>query len=119
SDVVILRVSGPAGHDVDTLLTPLLLPDIPIVVWWPQELPDARSSALLGPLSNRRITDALETADPVEALKTLATNYRPGDTDLSWARTTLWRGLTAATLDTVTGRITSAVVHGNSAHPSV
>lgn len=119
SDVVILHPEGPALADIDTLLTPLLLPDIPIVVWWPQDLPDKESAARLAPLSHRRITDVLETDDPIAGLHALAEAYQPGDTDLSWARTTLWRGLTAATLDTANAPVTSGVVKGNVAHPSV
>lgn len=119
SEVVILSPAGPAGEDVDTLVTPLLLPDAPIVVWWPTEAPDVLAAGLLGHLSQRRISDVLACADPVDRLGTLAANYVPGDTDLSWARTTLWRGLLAAAFDMSPGPYETAVVHGNAEHPSV
>lgn len=119
SDVVILYPSGPARDDIDTLITPLLLPDTPIVVWWPQTSPERLSEGLLGDLSQRRISDAVASPDPIGQLRLLAKNYTPGDTDLSWARTTLWRGLTAATLDVARSTTTSATVHGNAGHPSV
>lgn len=119
SEVVILTPTGPAATDVDTLVTPLLLPDAPIVVWWPDDPPENLSEGLLGKLSQRRISDVLACADPIGRLRRLAQSYTPGDTDLSWARTTLWRGLTASTLDISRAPVTSAVVHGNSTHPSV
>lgn len=119
SEVVILSPAGPARTDVDTLVTPLLLPDAPIVVWWPEESPDLLAGGLLGRLSQRRISDALACSEPINRLRVLAENYTPGDTDLSWARTTLWRGLTAATLDTSPAPVISGVVHGNAHHPSV
>lgn len=119
SEVVILNPVGPAGADVDTLVTPLLLPDAPIVVWWPHDPPAALGGGLLGRLSQRRISDVVASTAPIEHLHRLAETYTPGDTDLSWARTTLWRGLTAATLDTSPSPVNAGVVHGNSAHPSV
>lgn len=99
SDVVILRPRGPARHEVDTLVTPLLLPDAPIVVWWPKEPPENLSTDLLGAMAQRRISDVGETGSAIELLERMAQTYAPGDTDLSWARTTLWRGVTAAALD--------------------
>lgn len=119
SEVVILTPSGPVSEDVDTLVTPLLLPDAPIVVWWPDDAPARLADGLLGALSQRRISDVLSSADPVARLRELAENYTPGDTDLSWARTTLWRALTASTLDISPSPAVSAVVHGNATHPSV
>ncbi len=119
SEVIILSPAGPAREDIDTLVTPLLLPDAPIVVWWPGESPDCLAAGLLGRLSQRRISDVRSGSDPIGRLRALAENYTPGDTDLSWARTTLWRGLTAATLDSVPAPTISGVVHGNSSHPAV
>ena len=39
SEVVVLRASGEAGSDPESLVTGLLLPDAPVVVWWPGEAP--------------------------------------------------------------------------------
>lgn len=119
SEVIILQPAGPATKDVDTLVTPLLLPDAPIVVWWPGETPEALDAGLLGKLSQRRISDVFTCADPIPRLHQLARTYSPGDTDLSWARTTLWRGLTASTLDIARSTPGTGVVYGNSGHPSV
>ncbi|WP_125777631.1 glucose-6-phosphate dehydrogenase assembly protein OpcA [Antribacter gilvus] len=99
SEVVVLRAFGPLLERGDTLVMPLLLPDAPIVVWWPREAPDEPSSDPVGAMAHRRITDTTVAKDPVGMLGTLATTYAPGDTDLAWARVTLWRGLIAAAVE--------------------
>lgn len=99
SEVVVLRAHGPAASDEQGLVTSLLLPDAPVVVWWPGEAPEVPSASALGRMAQRRITDAAEHADPVEALAALGRNYQPGDTDFAWTRLTLWRAQLAAVLD--------------------
>lgn len=132
SEVVLLHPAGPRGPDedtepdtefdteLDTLLMPLLLPDAPIVAWWPFDVPDDPAVHPLGAMASRRITDTTAVADPGAALRRLAAAYAAGDTDLAWTRTTLWRGLIAATLDQPPYEpVTAAVVSGQATHPSV
>ena len=70
-------------------------------------------------MAQRRITDSAESRNPRAALKRLATQYQPGDTDLAWTRVTLWRGLLAAALDRPPYEsVTEAVVAGASDSPS-
>ena len=38
SEIAILRCYGGAGSDLETVLSPLILPDTPIVAWWVQEV---------------------------------------------------------------------------------
>src|SRR6185436_14855664 len=78
---------------------PLLLPDAPVVAWWPGAAPDVPASSPLGRLAQRRVTDAASSSAPVEALRTRLTCLAPGDTDLAWTRLTPWRTLLAAALD--------------------
>lgn len=120
SEVVVLRPSGAQiGHE-DTLVTPLLLPDAPIVVWWPAGVPTDMSSRALGRMAQRRITDAKGEKDPAGVLLALARCYRPGDTDLAWSRLTRWRALLAAALDQVSGaEVTVARIHGDFNSPSI
>lgn len=119
SEVILLRPRGPARDVVDTLVTPLLLPDAPIVVWWPADPPSSMSADLLGQMAQRRISDVGTCSDPVGALANLAETYAPGDTDLSWARTTLWRGVVAAALDEPPyDRIKQVRVYGSRNRPS-
>lgn len=99
SEVVVLQPRGGAGSSAASLVTAMLLPDAPIVTWWPQSPPGNPGEDLMGSLSQRRITEAARCADPLRALANLAHGYTPGDTDLSWSSLTLWRALLAAALD--------------------
>ena len=99
SEVIVLRAYGAAASDEEGLVTSLLLPDAPVVVWWPSNAPEAPSRSALGRIAQRRITDAAESSDPVGTLTTLGQNYQPGDTDFAWTRLTLWRAQLAAVLD--------------------
>ena len=51
-------------------------------------------------------------------LLTLAKSYRPGDTDLSWTRSTPWRSLLAATLDQPYPELVSGQVLAEPANPT-
>ena len=66
SEVVVLRAYGDAASNEESLVTGLLLPDAPVVVWWPREAPEAPAASPLGRIAQRRITDAA-TADDVRA----------------------------------------------------
>ena len=99
SEVIVLRAYGDAASDEEGLVTSLLLPDAPVVVWWPGEAPEVPSASPLGRIAQRRITDAAAHSNPVEALTALGRHYRPGDTDFAWTRLTLWRAQLAAVLD--------------------
>jgi glucose-6-phosphate dehydrogenase assembly protein OpcA len=120
SEVVLLKPSAAQSRHLDTLVLPLLLPDAPIVTWWPYQVPKDPAEHPLGTLARRRITDSTECSSPTATLHDLAAEYREGDTDLAWTRTTLWRGLIAATLDQPPYEpVQRAVVSGESTHPSV
>ena len=99
SEVIVLRVYGAAASDPESLVTGLLLPDAPVVAWWPGLAPDVPADSPLGRIAYRRITDASAQPDPQGALQRLRSSYRPGDTDFAWTRLTLWRTQLAAVLD--------------------
>ena len=99
SEVVVLRAYGETASDEEGLVTGLLLPDAPVVVWWPALSPEVASTSPLGRIATRRITDASAQPDPQEALRHLSHTYAPGDTDFAWTRLTLWRAQLAAVLD--------------------
>jgi glucose-6-phosphate dehydrogenase assembly protein OpcA len=115
---VLLRMYGPMGLHADSVVAPLLVPDTPVVTWWPRNGPATPSGDPLGLLAQRRVTDAASAPDPAEALVALAVGYRPGDTDLSWTRATAWRSLLAATLDQQHGEITGGSVTAEPRNPS-
>ncbi len=117
-ETVLLRLHGELANHAYSVVLPLLLPDAPVVVWWPEDAPEHPSEDLLGQLAQRRITDAQATEDPVAALGLRAATYTPGDTDLAWTRITPWRSVLAAALDQRHSPITSAVVEGEAYNPS-
>lgn len=119
SEIVVLRLYGPLAKHGPSVVTPLLLPDSPIVAWWPGEAPPDVANDPIGAMAQRRITDAAEHRNSRLMLKKRARSYRPGDTDLSWTRITRWRGLLAAALDQPPYEpVTGAVVSGAPDSPS-
>jgi len=119
SEVVILRPSGAVSRETDTLVIPLLLPDAPVVAWWPSSPPDSPAQDPMGAEADRRITDAMRCADPIAALHRLRESYRPGDTDLCWARVTMWRAILATALDQPPFEpVTAITVRGFSRRPA-
>ncbi|GAB3720770.1 glucose-6-phosphate dehydrogenase assembly protein OpcA [Nocardiopsis nanhaiensis] len=117
-EAVLLRLYGPLGEHPDSVVTPLLVPDAPVVVWWPGRGPADPSSDPVGRLAQRRITDALRAPDPVRDLVERVAHYRPGDTDLTWTRLTPWRSLLASAMDQPSGWVTSAEVTAEPDYPS-
>lgn len=99
SEVIILRAYGEAAENEVSLINGLLLPDAPVVAWWPIEAPADVANTAIGHIAQRRITDASEHEDPHAALLELSESYAPGDTDFAWTRLTLWRAQLAAVLD--------------------
>ncbi|MDX3093803.1 glucose-6-phosphate dehydrogenase assembly protein OpcA [Streptomyces sp. ME19-03-3] len=117
-ETVLLRLHGELADHAESVVLPLLLPDAPVVVWWPEDAPANPAADPLGALAQRRITDAAATEDPVVALGTRAETYTPGDTDLSWTRITPWRSVLAAALDQKQSAVGGAVVEGEAYNPS-
>lgn len=119
SEVIILRASGEAASDEQSLVMGLLLPDAPVVTWWPGAAPVVPGLAPLGRIAHRRITDASAQPNPQAALAQLAENYMPGDIDFAWTRLTLWRAQLAAVLDQPPySPVTSVHVEGSDDSPS-
>jgi len=119
SEVVVLRLFGALANHCQSVVVPLLLPDSPVVAWWPHEAPADLRKDPIAQMAQRRITDSAESSSPKASLKRLAKIYSPGDTDLAWTRITLWRGLLAAALDGAPYEpVTDAVVAGASDSPS-
>ncbi len=117
-EAILLRLYGPLGNHPDAVVTPLLVPDAPVVVWWPGQGPEDPGSDPVGQLAQRRITDSLRAPDPVADLRARIRNYRPGDTDLAWTRITPWRSLLASAMDRPCGWVTSAEVTAERNYPS-
>lgn len=119
SEVVVLRAHGAAGSNAESLVTGLLLPDAPVVAWWPAEAPADPSRSEIGRIAQRRITDASSQPDPAAWVAQLGEHYSPGDTDFAWTRVTRWREQLAAVLDQPPFEpVTAIEVRGASDSPS-
>jgi len=90
-ETILLRMYGPLGQHADSVVAPLLAPDVPVVTWWPDEAPVSPHADPLGTVAQRRVTDAAAAEAPRDMLLALAKAYQPGDTDLAWTRATPWR----------------------------
>uniref|UniRef100_UPI003D74CC40 glucose-6-phosphate dehydrogenase assembly protein OpcA n=1 Tax=Actinacidiphila sp. bgisy167 TaxID=3413797 RepID=UPI003D74CC40 len=101
-----------------SVVLPLLLPDAPVVVWWPVDAPANPATDALGALAQRRITDAYAVEQPLTELEARDAGYAPGDTDLAWTRLTPWRSMLAAALDQARATIASAAVESEADNPS-
>ncbi|HET8914214.1 MAG TPA: glucose-6-phosphate dehydrogenase assembly protein OpcA [Propionibacteriaceae bacterium] len=98
-EVVVLRLNGELAKHASSVVLPFLLPDTPVVAWWPADAPAVPAQDPLGQLAIRRITDATNSSDPLDAIKGRVKGYTAGDTDLAWSRITYWRALLASALD--------------------
>jgi glucose-6-phosphate dehydrogenase assembly protein OpcA len=119
-EVVVLRLNGELAGHANSVVLPFLLPDTPVVAWWPVDAPAAPAEDPLGQLAIRRITNATNSDDPLAALKRYGKSYTAGDTDLAWSRITYWRALLASALDQGPFEpVESAVVSGLKDEPSL
>jgi glucose-6-phosphate dehydrogenase assembly protein OpcA len=121
SEVVVLRGYGPLAADEPSaaMVVPLLLPDAPVVAWWPADAPAVPSAHPIGLLAQRRITDALSARNPMKAFEQRRAGHAAGDTDLTWTRLTHWRAVLASALDNPPFEpVTAAVVSGEAVSPS-
>jgi glucose-6-phosphate dehydrogenase assembly protein OpcA len=117
-EVVVIRMRGAVASHPASVIRPLLLPDSPVVIWWPGKAPNNQAADELARLSMRRLTDAAASHRPLATLKARARDYSPGDTDLSWTRLTPWRALLAAALDQYPAKIKSVLIEADNGNPS-
>ncbi|MEU0428072.1 glucose-6-phosphate dehydrogenase assembly protein OpcA [Streptomyces canus] len=117
-ETVILRTYGEVSDHADSVVLPLLLPDAPVVVWWPVDAPENPAKDPLGALAQRRITDLYAVENPLDVLATRVRSYAPGDTDLAWTRLTPWRSMLAAALDQARTEIVSGAVEAEADNPA-
>jgi len=108
-EAVVMRMYGRLGLHAESVVLPLLAADAPVVTWWHAPPPERVSTDALGVIADRRISDCSMSEDPVASLTVRARDYAPGDTDLTWTRSTPWRATLASTLDSVSGRRGDAV----------
>lgn len=117
-ELIACRLHGELAKHAGSVAIPLLLPDTPVVAWWPADAPDVPANDPIGKHATRRITDTAEFGNYIEMLGTRLENYHPGDTDLAWTRTTPWRTMLAAAFDQQVGKPIKVEVQVQSRNPS-
>jgi glucose-6-phosphate dehydrogenase assembly protein OpcA len=99
---ILARVRGDFDERVASVVIPLLVPDLPVFLWWTGTPPsDARHLDDLVTLADRFIIDSADFARPDQTLPEIArlARHRVAITDLNWARLTHWRELIAQFFD--------------------
>ncbi len=118
-ETALIRLKGEVVRHPDSVVLPLLLPDSPVAVWWPNDAPQDPAADALGILAQRRITDAAAaTKAKTKAILRQCSTYAKGNTDLAWTRITPWRALLAAALDQHPAKVTGATVTAERISPS-
>ena len=84
-EVVVLRISGPLSSHASSVVLPFLLPDTPVVAWWPGSAPEVPARDPLGKLAIRRITDATGCDDPLASIRSRLQGYT-GDIEAKLTR---------------------------------
>jgi glucose-6-phosphate dehydrogenase assembly protein OpcA len=101
SELVILR-TGEGGAALPSLITSLLLPDLPVFLLWRAE-PSFEGHMIdrMWPLATRVVADSTLQEGTLEALPLLLERRPSRDvTDLSWTKITAWRDAVARCFDT-------------------
>ena len=112
AEVITLEFAGEVDQHADSVLLPLLLSELPVVIWSRDLVPGDPARCDLSALAHRKIVDSMTTDDPMATVYELARSHQPGTTDLSWTRLTRWRALLVAALNQVRSTVTSAEVVG-------
>jgi glucose-6-phosphate dehydrogenase assembly protein OpcA len=95
---VILEVGTKHLSKLDTIVDPLVVTDLPTVVWAPHGHPEALDALLH--LSQVVLIDSVNEPDPASALRRAAELSADAYVvDLAWLRTTPWRERVASTFD--------------------
>jgi glucose-6-phosphate dehydrogenase assembly protein OpcA len=118
-ETALIKLTGEVAKHPESVVLPLLLPDSPVVVWWPHGAPADPAADPLGRLAQRRITDsAAVSRNRSRVLARVCAAHAPGNTDLAWTRLTPWRALLAAALDQHPLKVTGASVSAERGNPS-
>src|SRR3954462_13058883 len=84
-ETALIRLKGEVVKHCESVVLPLLLPDSPVAVWWPNHPPEDPANDPLGRLAQRRITDAAAAArGKTKAMLQQCSAYTVGNTDLAW-----------------------------------
>lgn len=103
SEEITIVAGGDRIHRVPPLVNALLIPDMPVAVWWIGDLPnehEAYVESLLDP-ADRLIVDSVHFDSPadLELVSRVAEETTTAPADLNWVRLEEWRAATASIFD--------------------
>lgn len=103
SEEVSIVAGGARVHHIAPIVSALLLPDMPVAVWWVGDMPEDRHSyaeLLLDP-ADRLIVDSSQFTGPsdFDLVCRIAAESATAPADLNWARLEEWRAATATLFD--------------------
>jgi glucose-6-phosphate dehydrogenase assembly protein OpcA len=97
-ETVILTIGERHLHDIETLVDPLLVHDLPTVLWASADGQDAVAGLL--PVADVVLLDSMDQPDACEALRfAREIHTKIGAVDLAWVRVSPWRKRAAAAFD--------------------
>ncbi len=103
TEEIIVKTGGELSQHLSRVVTPLLIHDLPVVLWWPDDPPfgSRQFSEVVGTSDRLLVDSGSFHEDGGARLAGLATVVSDGIsvTDVGWLRLTLWRELTAGLFD--------------------
>ena len=103
TEQILIKTGGELSQHLSRVVTPLLIHDLPVVLWWPDDPPfGTRQFNEIVSTANRLLVDSGSfNEDGGKRLAGLATVVANGVsvTDVGWLRLNLWRELLAAMFD--------------------
>lgn len=100
---ITIEAAGSVVENVSTAVAPLLVPDVPVFLWW-KDIPDTGDKLFdrLTSLADRVVIDSAAFDRPHRDILRLAEVLSRGElhlSDLNWGRLTSWRSLVASFWD--------------------
>jgi glucose-6-phosphate dehydrogenase assembly protein OpcA len=100
AEQVTIHAEGPPANHLESLAGPLLIPDLPVFLWYPGAFsPHAPEFAAMADLADRVILDSAAREDREVSLRELAdmidADNMPAMGDLQWVGLSPWRSMLA------------------------
>lgn len=100
AEQVTIHAEGPPANHLESLAGPLLIPDLPVFLWYPGAFsPHSPEFAAMADLADRVIVDSAAREDREDSLRELAATIEgggmPATGDLQWVGLSPWRSLLA------------------------
>ena len=103
TEQILIRTGGELSQHLARVVTPLLIHDLPVVLWWPDDPPfgTRQFTEIVGTADRLLVDSGSFNEDGGKRLAGLATVVANGTsvTDIGWLRLNLWRELLAGMFD--------------------